>query len=139
MDDEPLLQIGDVAERVGLSLRTLRYYEEVELLTPESRTQGGFRLYATEQVDRIALIKQMKPLGFTVQEMRELLEARDAAHDESLSTDERDAAVARLKQFAADTALRIDDLRQKLEWGEDFARQLRRETRRSSGRASAKR
>jgi DNA-binding transcriptional MerR regulator len=137
MADEHLLQIGDVAERVGLSLRTLRYYEEVGLLTPDSRTQGGFRLYASEQVDRIALIKQMKPLGFTVQEMRELLDARDAAHDESLSTGEREAATARLKEFATATAGRIDDLRQKLEWAEDFAGQLRRETRRGTGQASA--
>src|SRR4051812_28332313 len=75
----PLLQIGEVAERVGLSLRTVRYYEEQGLLTPESRTAGGFRLFSEEQVDRLLLIKQMKPLGFSVQEMCDLLDARDVA------------------------------------------------------------
>ena len=76
-DAGKLLQIGEVAERVSLSLRTVRYYEEQGLLEPESRTSGGFRLYSEDQVDRLALIEEMKPLGFTVQEMRELLDARD--------------------------------------------------------------
>src|ERR1700754_997505 len=76
---ERLLQIGEVAERVGLSLRTVRYYEEQGLVEPESRSPGGFRLYSEYQVDRLELIKQMKPLGFTVHEMCELLEARDSA------------------------------------------------------------
>jgi DNA-binding transcriptional MerR regulator len=61
-----LLQIGEVADHVGLSLRTVRYYEEQGLLAPRTRTTAGFRLYAEEQVDRLALIKLMKPLGFIV-------------------------------------------------------------------------
>ena len=59
MSAAALLQIGEVADRVGLSLRTVRYYEEQGLLTPASRTSGGFRLYSEAQVDRLALIKQM--------------------------------------------------------------------------------
>ena len=43
-------QIGEVAERTGLSLRTIRYYEEVGLLSPSGRTAGGFRLYADSDV-----------------------------------------------------------------------------------------
>lgn len=39
------MQIGEVAERIGLSLRTIRYYEEVGLVVPSVRSQGGFRLY----------------------------------------------------------------------------------------------
>ena len=68
------LHIGEVAERVGLSLRTVRYYEEQGLFEPAGRTDGGFRLYTDSEVDRLLLIKQMKPLGFTVQQMRELLD-----------------------------------------------------------------
>src|SRR4051794_19659521 len=56
-------QIGEVAERVELSLRTVRYYEEMGLITPERRTDGGFRLYTEENVQRLLAIKQMKPLG----------------------------------------------------------------------------
>ena len=72
-----LLQIGDVAERTGLSLRSVRHYEEVGLLPPAERSPGGFRLYTDAAVDRLLLVKQMKPLEFTLDEMRALLDAQD--------------------------------------------------------------
>lgn len=72
-----LLQIGDVAERTGLSLRTVRHYEEVGLLPPAERSPGGFRLYTDAAVERLLVVKQMKPLEFTLEQMRELLDALD--------------------------------------------------------------
>ena len=72
-----LLQIGDVAERTGLSLRSVRYYEEVGLLPPAERSRGGFRLYTDAAVERLLVVKQMKPLEFTLEQMRELLDAVD--------------------------------------------------------------
>lgn len=119
-----LLQIGEVAERVGLSLRTVRYYEEMELLVPEGRTEGGFRLYSDAQVRRLELIKQMKPLGFTVQEMRELIEARDRAAAAGAAGAEARAALAR---FADEAARRCDRLRMQLDAGEALTAQLRRD------------
>lgn len=121
-----LLQIGEVAERVGLSLRTVRYYEEQGLLEPESRSPGGFRLYGTGQVDRLALIKQMKPLGFTVQEMRELLGARDSlrgAPDAAVAA----AAAAKLAAYADAAATRCAKLSEQLEQAKGLAGQLRQE------------
>lgn len=67
------MQIGEVAERVGLSLRTVRYYEEVGLVVPVSRTPGGFRLYDEEAVERLALVRDLKPLGFSLEEIREIV------------------------------------------------------------------
>ena len=97
---EDLVQIGVLAERVGLSLRTVRYYEEIGLLEPAARTTGGFRLYAPEQEDRLRLLKTMKPLGFTLDEMRSLLTMID------------DAARARSGSRRAAVLLqRIDELR----------------------------
>lgn len=122
-----LLQIGEVADRVGLSLRTVRYYEEQGLLAPETRTAGGFRLYAEEQVARLRLIKQMKPLGFTVHEMCELLAARDTARDEAADGDERRAARARLAAYADAAAERVAKLRRQLEQAEGLAGELRGE------------
>jgi MerR family copper efflux transcriptional regulator len=127
--DKPLLQIGEVAERVGLSLRTVRYYEEQGLLTPQTRTSGGFRLYSEEQVDRLALIKQMKPIGFTVQEMRELLDARDTARDRSASSTARAVARRRLADYATSAAERCDKLRRQLQQAEGLADELRAESR----------
>jgi MerR family transcriptional regulator, copper efflux regulator len=74
-----LVQIGVMAERVGLSLRTVRYYEEMGLVEPTTRTAGGFRLYGPEQEERLRVLKTMKPLGFTLDEMRDLVQLLDDA------------------------------------------------------------
>jgi DNA-binding transcriptional MerR regulator len=125
-----MLQIGEVAERVGLSLRTVRYYEEMGLIEPEKRTDGGFRLYLDEHVARLRLIKEMKPLGFSVQQMRELLDARDALHDEDLDDATAARAKERLGEFATAARRRCEELRAELVRAEQFAEQLGRETRR---------
>ena len=92
-----LLRIGTVARRCGVSTRTLRYYEEMGLLRPVDATEGGFRLYDEEVVERVAKIMRLKDvLHFTLDEIRETLEADDqirARHDEHLSAAERIALV----------------------------------------------
>lgn len=124
------LHIGEVAERAGLSLRTVRYYEEQGLIAPEGRTEGGFRLYTDEHVDRLLLIKHMKPLGFSIQEMRELLDTRDAL--KTLSPEDRsyEDALSRFSAFADAASTRVGDLKATLATAEAFARQLHRERRR---------
>lgn len=72
-----LHQIGAVEDRVGLSQRTIRHYDEIGLVTPSGRSPGGFRLYTDEDIDRLLHIKAMKPLGFTLEEHGELLQAHD--------------------------------------------------------------
>lgn len=124
-----LLQIGEVADRAGLSLRTVRYYEETGLLEPAKRTDGGFRLYTDEHVERLSLIRRMKPLGFTVQQMRELLDARDILQDTTAVDDAREAARQRLSEFAALAATASEDLREKLARGDELVKQLHRESR----------
>lgn len=117
-----MLHIGEVADRVGLSLRTVRYYEEQGLFAPAGRTDGGFRLYTEREVGRLLLIKQMKPLGFTVQQMRELLAAHDAlAGDDA---DGRREAERRIAGFAEQAVARCRELRDQLARAEEFAREL---------------
>jgi DNA-binding transcriptional MerR regulator len=70
-------QIGEVAEMVGLSLRTIRYYEEIELVSPSGRTEGGFRLYTDSDVSRLRLVKALKPVGLSLETMGELVDAVD--------------------------------------------------------------
>src|SRR5687768_10727535 len=122
---ERTFQIGEAAERAELSLRTVRYYEEMGLVAPEARTRGGFRLYTDEHVHRLQLIRRMKPLGFTLQEMRELLDARDAVHRDADDV----AARHRLSDFAADAARRAGDLAAKAHRGEQLVDVLARESR----------
>ncbi|WP_240720999.1 MerR family transcriptional regulator [Pseudarthrobacter sp. NamE2] len=67
------MHIGELAERTGLSLRTIRHYDEVGLLPATARTGGGFRVYSEEDFERLMVIKQMKPLGFSLEEMADIL------------------------------------------------------------------
>jgi DNA-binding transcriptional MerR regulator len=131
-----MLQIGEVADRVGLSLRTVRFYEEQGLLAPAARSEGGFRLYTETQVERLALIKRMKPLGFTVEQMADLLAAHDTLQDPSTSKVSRTAARERIATFADLATERCEHLRKQLDHAEAFARQLQAETARTSASAS---
>ncbi len=85
---EGLLQIGEVAARVGLSLRTVRYYEEVGLFAPSARSPGGFRLYSEDDVQRLRVLKGMKPFGLTLEEIREVMDLLDAAEGAGTVADE---------------------------------------------------
>ena len=67
------MHIGELAERTGLSHRTIRHYDETGLLPASGRTEGGFRLYTQADLDTLLLIRRMKPLGFSLDEMAELL------------------------------------------------------------------
>ncbi|WP_116049446.1 MerR family transcriptional regulator [Amycolatopsis palatopharyngis] len=113
------MQIGEVAERTGLSLRTIRYYEEVGLVVPSARSQGGFRLYTEPDVTRLGLVKRMKPLGFQLDEMGELL----AVLDPDSGTGE--ISPGRLREFAETAEQRCAELRAKLSNAEQFAELLR--------------
>ncbi|ROO63113.1 DNA-binding transcriptional MerR regulator [Micromonospora sp. Llam0] len=93
MSSRELMQIGEVAERTGLSLRTIRYYEEVGIVEPSARSQGGFRLYTDDDVDRLQVVKRMKPLEFTLEQTRELLGILDRLADHGDQPDEVDRAV----------------------------------------------
>ncbi len=74
--EEAYLQIGEVAERTGVTQRTLRFYEERGLLKPPTRMEGGFRLYSEEDVSRVERIKRLQTLlGFTLAEIKEMVEA----------------------------------------------------------------
>lgn len=72
------MHIGELAERTGLSLRTIRHYDEVGILPATARTEGGFRVYTEDDLERLMVIRRMKPLGFTLEEMADLLAVVDA-------------------------------------------------------------
>ncbi len=133
-----MLQIGEVADAVGLSLRTIRHYEEVALVPPSGRTNGGFRLYTDDDVARLRLVKHMKPLEFTLEELRELLHVRDRLSDTDVPTEEREDLVARLRMFATAAEQRSSHLRAQLEAAEATADMLRREVRRHRTRVRSR-
>lgn len=125
--DSVMHQIGEVADAVGLSLRTIRYYEEVGVASPSGRTAGGFRLYTDDDIERLRLVKKMKPLDFSLEEMRDLLDVRDRlARD--VPGEEREQLIERLGMYAAIAYTRCEALRAQLESAESIAATLRRET-----------
>lgn len=65
-------RIGELAVKVGMTERTIRYYEELELLESVKRLEGGTRVYTEDDVRRLKLIRRLKVLGLSLQEMHEL-------------------------------------------------------------------
>ena len=137
--EEQMHQIGEVAEAVGLSLRTIRYYEEADLVPPSGRSTGGFRLYTDADIDRLRLVKHMKPLDLTIEEMRDLLTTRDRLADPATPKRDRDGLVDRLTMFAELAEERCQRLREQVEAGETISRTLRTELDAAKGKARTRR
>ncbi|MCJ1689193.1 MerR family transcriptional regulator [Rathayibacter sp. VKM Ac-2927] len=123
-DVEATMRIGELADRSSLSLRTIRHYDEVGLLRPSGRTEGGFRLYTERDFDRLLLIRRMKPLGYTLDAMTELLRVVDSL--EQAETPEETAAIrARLAAFEEEASLRRAKLQDQLAMADEFLALLR--------------
>ncbi|MGN7036605.1 MerR family transcriptional regulator [Microbacterium sp. P26] len=114
------MQIGELAERTGLSIRTLRHYDEIGLLRPSARSEGGFRLYTADDESRLLLIRRMKPLGYSLEQMGELLSVVDG-----LEADPSDEALrAQLADIRDEAHQRREDLRRKVAAADEFVAQL---------------
>ena len=76
------LQIGEVAQRTGVTQRTLRFYEEKGLLRPPSRMDGGFRLYSEEDVKRVEHIRRLQDLlGISLADIKEMVDADEVLRE----------------------------------------------------------
>lgn len=93
--------IGALAQQAGVAVDTLRYYEREGLLPPTTRRASGYREYDTGAVERVRFIRRAKDLGFTLEEIRELL---------ALETD-RDNGVEGIKQRAS---ARLEELNERI-------------------------
>src|ERR1700748_3722273 len=69
-DDSKLMRVGELAKAVGKTVRAMHLYEELDLLEPRSRSEGGFRLYGPDAVDRIHWIVKLQAIGFTLAEIQ---------------------------------------------------------------------
>lgn len=122
MPEAGMMHIGELAERTGLSLRTIRHYDQIGLLTPSGRSEGGFRLYTEDDHDQLMLIRRMKPLGYSLEQMGDLLRAMESVRSgDSSSTVAEDA----LTQFLDDANERRGKLVKQLAAADEFIAQLR--------------
>lgn len=137
MSDLAGMKIGEVAEQTGLSIRTLRHYDDLGVVTPSGRTPGGFRLYSAADVERLLLIRRMKPLEFSLEEIRTFLHSVDTlramtpaparnapepevAGAENSAGEIQDVAAANLSWIREETATRLAKLRQRVSYAEEF-------------------
>lgn len=78
------MKIGQLADEVGVNLQTIRYYEREKLLPEPARLPSGYRVYPADSARRVRFIKRAQELGFSLDEIRELLSLRvDAKRDRS--------------------------------------------------------
>jgi len=75
-DKKTVMQIGDLARRAGVSVRAVRYYEELDLIIPVGHSAGGFRLYGEDNLKRLEVINVLKELGLTLTEIKQILLAK---------------------------------------------------------------
>ena len=120
MDDNGL-KIGEVTELTGLSATTLRHYDSHGLITPSGRSPGGFRLYNEDDVRRVLLVRRMKPLGFTLDQMREFLDAAEIVMDlVDVPPLRRKQAEVTLTAIREEASNRYDKLLTQLGYAEEF-------------------
>lgn len=73
-----LLKIGEVAETSGLPIKTIRYYDEIGLLSPTvERSESGYRLFHQEILNRLAFIRRSQALGLNLKEIQQILAVHD--------------------------------------------------------------
>ncbi len=117
MPEAEMMHIGELADRTGLSLRTIRHYDEINLLTPSGRSEGGFRLYTEGDFERLMLIRRMKPLGYSLEQMGDLLRAIDSVDaDGDVPADTK----RMLEDFHRDALERREKLAQRLDMADEF-------------------
>ena len=100
--NEPFTTIGEIAQKLDMSQRTIRYYEEIGLLNSIKRMEGGRRVYTDMDLRRLKLIKRLKIMGMTLSEMQEL---------EAMWTIEKsnDKVLRRLLELMGNQLRRLDD------------------------------
>ncbi len=83
MKNQGLMKIGDFARASDTNLRTLRYYEELGLLEPSKRSEGGFRYFRIVDLHRVRMIQNLQGLGLSLEEVGKLISHRKAEEDHS--------------------------------------------------------
>lgn len=123
------LTIGELAGKLQLNPRTIRYYEEVGLLPEPRRSESGYRLYSPYEIERLRLVKRAKLLGLSLIEIKEIVEYAidrrcDVVEDRLLSLVE--AKLGEIDQKIDDLVAFRDNLRQ---YHSELSNRLASETR----------
>jgi MerR family transcriptional regulator, repressor of the yfmOP operon len=106
--DQRLLKITDVAAEVGITTRAVRYYEELGLLKPAARSEGSYRLYDDDDIERLRFIHGLRDdAGFSLAEIGRMLED-DEARERNRSAFRTTTNVAERRAILVDALERVD-------------------------------
>ena len=104
MGEKSVLSVGDLARAKDTKVETVRWYEKVGILPKPARTAGNYRAYGAEHLNRLSFVRRGRDLGFTLDEVRALLELADQRDRDCSEVD----AIAR--QHLGDVERKIADL-----------------------------
>lgn len=107
-----MLSIGTLAKRTGTKVQTIRYYEQIGVMPEPGRTGGGQRRYGDAELDRLSFIRHARQLGFSLDDIRELLDLSD---NPSRPCDEADAIARRQLRQVEQRVARLEALRTELQ------------------------
>ena len=119
-------QIGEVSEVTGLSLRTLRHWDEMGVVVPGGRSPGGFRLYTDSDIERVRFAMRLRPLELSLDEIRTLLNAYEVVSTAALTSHEDGEAAREVVASIADrTSEKIAEYTKTLRGLRELERDLR--------------
>src|SRR5690242_26055 len=102
------LRIGQLAKRAGVSVQTIRFYEREGLLPPPSRTASGYRAYTASELERVQVIRICQKTGFTLKDVRAVLEPHQVLASRSGASDAKSAARDKMLAMARQRLSQID-------------------------------
>ncbi|MEN5170983.1 helix-turn-helix domain-containing protein [Brevundimonas pondensis] len=82
------LSIGELGRRAGAKVETIRYYERIGLLPAPARTEGNYRAYGEAELNRLSFIRRARDLGFSIEQVRDLLALSDRRDQSCATVDE---------------------------------------------------
>ena len=100
------MNISQAAQQSGLSAKTIRYYEEIELIAPAARGENGYRQYDGKALEELRFLARARDVGFDLEESRQLLElqrnsARQSRHARDLVMEKSQKLQSRIEQLVA--------------------------------------
>ncbi|MGH9710814.1 MAG: MerR family transcriptional regulator [Candidatus Acidiferrales bacterium] len=106
-----IMQIGELSKRAGVNIQTVRFYERQKLLREPTRTSSGYRLYVDADLEQVRFIKMSQQLGFTLKEIKELINIHEPgqsnSHRENTSSWERAFQITKERLNLIDEKIRI--------------------------------
>lgn len=111
------LKIGEVSKLSGVGIETLRFYEKSGLLKRPARTGGGYRMYDTDALERLAFIKRAQVLGFSLSEIKQIIAEKDAGKSPCAAVrevvrrrlHELDARMAEMRRYRKEMAEALEE------------------------------